>query len=95
MRGKFSSDQSRRTFINKIAKGALAYSFVPDIISKTNREQDLEFLKRTEKYSANDQIQIGLIQGRIRRTLDDRENDPLIFRRRQFLLGEHIEGNHQ
>ena len=61
MKDKFSSDQSRRTFINKIAKGALAYSFVPDIISKTNREQDLEFLKRTEKYSANDQIQIGLI----------------------------------
>jgi predicted dehydrogenase len=61
MKDKFSADQSRRTFINKIAKGALAYSFVPNIISKTNKEQDLEFLKRTEKYSANDQIQIGLI----------------------------------
>src|SRR6266550_289857 len=62
MRGKFSSDQSRRTFINKMAKGVLAYSFVPNIIStKATGEKDIAFLKRNEKYSANDQIQIGLI----------------------------------
>jgi predicted dehydrogenase len=61
MRAKFSSDRSRRTFINKMAKGVLAYSFAPAIISKTTEEKDFEFLKRNEKYSANDQVQIGLI----------------------------------
>lgn len=61
MRDKFSSDQSRRSFINKVAKGAIAYSFVPNIISGATGKNETVFLQGARKYAANDQIQIGLI----------------------------------
>src|SRR5262245_57463668 len=61
MKDKHSRGQSRRSFINKITKGALAYSIAPAIVSGSIDKQRTEFLRRTKRYAANDNIQIGLI----------------------------------
>ena len=40
-------------------------------------------------------IQIGLIDGGVRRRLNDAEHDALVLCRRQFPLRKHVERNHQ
>lgn len=56
------NNNSRRGFINKIAKGVVGASLLPNIITAADRQRNLQSLSRLkEKYSPNDQIQIALI----------------------------------
>src|SRR6478672_1833415 len=61
MSKKFLSDHSRRKFISQLTKGALVYSFAPGLMNEQNEMQIQEALRRQKTYSANDQVQIGLI----------------------------------
>lgn len=60
MAKKIFSDQSRRKFITQITKGALVYSFAPELIDAA-RPGKMEWIKNQKNYSANDQLQIALI----------------------------------
>ena len=55
------SDQSRRKFIRKAAKGMLGASLTPAMLSAAAKEQKLQWLQRPEQYGPNDQVQIALI----------------------------------
>lgn len=56
------NNNSRRGFINKIAKGVVGASLLPNIITAADRQRNIHSLSRQrEKYSPNDQIQIALI----------------------------------
>jgi predicted dehydrogenase len=61
MKKTLAASPSRRSFLNKMAKTLAAASFVPGMIKAAEKERNFELLKRGEKYSANDQIQIALI----------------------------------
>lgn len=52
---------SRRNFITKLSAGALGTLVVPNLLSKSDSNVELEMMTRNRNYSANDQIQIGLI----------------------------------
>jgi len=51
---------SRRSFIEKIAKGAIATSLAPGVIRAAELREETEYLKR-EHFGPNDQIQLALI----------------------------------
>ena len=61
MSKKFFTDHSRRKFIHQVTKGTLAYSFAPGLLAAASGMQQQKTLGREKKYSANDQLQIGLI----------------------------------
>ncbi len=52
---------SRRKFINKVTRGVLATSFIPDILTAAGKNQNIQFLSRPERYNVNDYVQIALI----------------------------------
>jgi predicted dehydrogenase len=52
---------SRRNFFTKLSAGALGTLVVPNLLSKSDSNVELEMMTRNRNYSANDQIQIGLI----------------------------------
>ncbi|WP_126245735.1 Gfo/Idh/MocA family protein [Chitinophaga rhizosphaerae] len=57
-----NKNNSRRGFINKLAKGVVGASLIPNIITAADRQKSLQQLARQkDHYSANDNIQIALI----------------------------------
>jgi predicted dehydrogenase len=52
---------SRRTFLQKLSAGAMGTVIVPEILRAESNRAQQEVLQRNRPYSANDQIQIGLI----------------------------------
>lgn len=58
-RKNFTSN-SRRSFIEKISKGAIASTLAPGVLRAADWRDKIEYLKR-EQYGPNDQIQIALI----------------------------------
>lgn len=59
---KINNNDSRRSFLTKMTKGAVGAALFPSIVTAKDRKRNLEELVRSEqKYSANDQIQIALI----------------------------------
>jgi predicted dehydrogenase len=57
-----SNDQSRRSFLSKFSKGVVGASLFPSILTAADKQRNIQSLSRLrEKYSANDNIQIGLI----------------------------------
>jgi len=58
-KNKFPSN-SRRSFIERVAKGAIASTLAPGVIRAAELRENVEFLKR-ENYAPNDQVQLALI----------------------------------
>lgn len=57
-----ANKNSRRSFIEKTTKAVIGATVLPSILKAQDRTVELQsFLRRTEKYSANDQIQFALI----------------------------------
>ena len=57
-----TTNNSRRSFLTKFAKGVVGASLVPSIISAADRRRNIKSLTRAvQNYSPNDQIQIALI----------------------------------
>ncbi|PWT73882.1 MAG: oxidoreductase [Bacteroidetes bacterium] len=57
---KRTSGQSRRKFIDKVAKGLIGVTVAPQILRAASHEQN-EWLQRTETFLPNDHVQIALI----------------------------------
>lgn len=59
---KPTNDPSRRNFISKLTKAAAGAAFFPTIITAKDKQRNvLSLIRGSQKFSANDQIQIALI----------------------------------
>jgi predicted dehydrogenase len=57
-----NKNSSRRSFITKLTKGVIGASIIPSVVDAKERQHVIDDLVRSHsQYSANDQIQIGLI----------------------------------
>jgi predicted dehydrogenase len=61
MKNSFQAGPSRRIFLSKLARAMAASSVIPQLLAARDRSAEGERLKREERFSANDLVQIALI----------------------------------